>query len=134
MKRFLRPWLGMLLILVLCWWARSVLMEGQQVAFFCQDGGKALVCTLRSGIERVFYSNPLCYLILALGTAAILTRRALIAELTIYLGIAALMLHNSGEHQAAEFTATGFLLSVLTLLRLQFSQYRRQHGPGDCQT
>jgi hypothetical protein len=113
------PWLLILAILSLSWWARRQLIEEQQLAFFCESGGQTLACRTHSLIAKIFYdNNAMGYLSLFLGALSVISRSGFIGQCAGMIGIAALVLHNG------EYAAAGFLLGVLTLARTQFEKRR----------
>ena len=112
------PWLLILIILCVSWWARRQLIEEQQLAFFCEGGGQSLACEAHRWLVSIFYnSNAMGYVSLLLGGLAV-------GLLTGVIGIVSLVLHN------AEYAAIGFLLGALTLARSQFDASRAQHRPS----
>jgi hypothetical protein len=119
------PWLLILIILCVSWWARRQLIEEQQLAFFCEGGGQSLACEAHRWLVSIFYnSNAMGYVSLLLGGLAVLTRSGRLGLLTGVIGIVSLVLHN------AEYAAIGFLLGALTLARSQFDASRAQHRPS----
>ncbi|MCX7114004.1 MAG: hypothetical protein NTX45_28830 [Proteobacteria bacterium] len=122
------PWLLILAILCLSWWARSQLLEEQELAFFCQGGGQSLPCKLRGLIAKMFFQNGVGYFALFLGLVSAITRSGFMGLLAGIVGMASLILHD-----ALDFAAFGFLLGVLTLARAQFDEYRDQCRTGQQQ-
>jgi hypothetical protein len=119
------PWLLILVILCLSWWARRLLIEEQELAFFCEGGGQTLACRTHGLIAKIFYEHDgIGYFALFLGALAVIARSGLIGQWAGIIGIAGLILHNG------EYAAAGFLLGVLTLARAQFEDYRAQHRTG----
>lgn len=126
------PWLLILAVLSLSWWARSQFIERQELAFFCEGGAQTLECKTRWLIVKIFYGNGTGYFILFLGLMAAATRSGLVGLVAGVAGVAALLLHG-GDHANVDYAAVGFLLGVLTLARAQFDDYRAQHGAGQYQ-
>ncbi len=126
------PWLLILAVLSLSWWARSHFIERQELAFFCEGGAQTLECKTRWLIVKIFYGNGTGYFILFLGLMAAATRSGLVGLAVGVAGVAGLLLHG-GDHANVDYAAVGFLLGVLTLARAQFDDYRAQHGTGQHQ-
>ena len=126
------PWLLILAILGLSWWAKSQLIEEQELAFFCQGGGQSLPCKMRGFIAKIFIQNGVGYFALFLGLVSAITRSGFMGLLAGIVGMASLILHG-GDHAALDFAAFGFLLGVLTLARAQFDEYRDQCRTGQQQ-
>ena len=117
------PWLCILLILCLSFWARRQLLEEQQLAFFCEAGGQSLACTAHSWLATVFYgSYAVGYVGLLLGCCAQLARSSVFGLWAAMISSTGLVLNN------AEYAAAGFLLGVLALARAQFEHYRAEYG------
>lgn len=117
------PWLLILTILGLSWWARNHFVEAQEVAIFCQEGGQGFPCKLRELVEKIFIQSGIGYFVLLLGLVSTVTRSGLVGLLAGIVGVASLILHG-GNHAALDSAALGFLLGVLTLAREQFDEYR----------
>ncbi len=116
------PWLFILLLLSVGFWARRYFMEEQQLVFFCEAGGQSLACKTHWLLAKVFYeSYAVGYLSLLLGGLALLARSGMLGQGAAVIGSAGLVLNN------AEYAAAGFLLGVLVLARTQFEQYRAKH-------
>jgi hypothetical protein len=116
------PWLLILIMLCVSWWARRQLIEEQQLAFFCEAGGQTLACQAHRYLVLIFYNNDIMgYFTLLLGAIAVIARSGLIGLWAGIIGIASLILHNG------EYAAVGFLLGILTLARAQFDEGRAQH-------
>ena len=120
------PWLLILAILALSWWAKSQLIERQELAFFCGGGGQTLQCKMRWLIVIIFHSASIGFFALFLGLLSVITQSGFIGLMAGVVGVACLLLHG-GENAAVEFASLGFLLGVLTLARAQFDEYRAQH-------
>ena len=117
------PWLCILLLLSVGFWARRHLMEEDQLAFFCEAGGVSLACKTHWLLAKVFYeSYAVGYLSLLLGGLALLARSSVLGQCAALIGSAGLVLNN------AEYAAVGFLLGVLVLARTQLEQYRAKQG------
>ena len=117
------PWLCILLILCLSFWARRQLLEEQQLAFFCEAGGVSLACKTHWLLAKVFYeSYAVGYASLLLGGLALLARSGLLGQGAALIGGAGLVLNN------AEYAAVGFLLGILVLARAQLEEYRAKDG------
>ncbi len=121
------PWLLILATLGLSGWLRSQLIEQNELAFFCADGGQTLECKVRWLVEKSFNHLGLGYFALFLGLLSAITRSGLIGLLAGIVGMAGLMLY------CWDYAAVGFLLGVLTLARAQFDDYRAQHRAGQQQ-
>lgn len=118
------PWLLILTILGLSWWARSQLVEHEELAFFCGGGEQTLQCKIRLLIVKIFYNNGIGFFALFLGLLSVITRSGFIGLVVGVVGIACLVLHAVENTASVEFAAVGFLLGVLTLARSQFDEYR----------
>ncbi len=121
------PWLLILVSLLLSLWARSQLIEQNELGFFCDGGGQTGLCKLRWLIVQSFNTLGLGYFALFLGVLSTLTRSAFIGLLAGIVGVSGLVLY------CWDYSAVGFLLGVLTLARAQFDDYRAQHRPGQQQ-
>ncbi len=120
------PWLLILAILALSWWAKSQLIERQELAFFCGGGGQTLQCKMRWLIVMIFHSGSIGFFALFLGLLSAITLSGFIGLLAGVIGVACLLLHG-GDNAAVDFASLGFLLGVLTLARAQFDDYRTQY-------
>jgi len=119
-------WLLILIILALSWWAKSQLIEQQELAFFCQGGGQTLACKMRWLIVSIFHNSGIGFFVLFFGLLSAITRSGFIGLLVGVVGVACLLLHG-GDNASVDFASLGFLLGVLTLARAQFDEYRTQH-------
>ncbi len=120
----LLPWSLFLVTFCIAAWAKYQLVESRELSIFCHDGGRSLACDARSLFEQVFYNNLIGVAILGAGLLALALRSVTLAAATGVFGVAALVLHDSGSHQATEFPALGFLFAALTLARLQWAAGR----------
>jgi len=127
------PWLLILAILSLSLWARSQLIEKEELAFFCQAGGQTIPCKMRWLIVKIFHNSSIAYFALFMGLLSAVSRSGFIGLLAGIIGMAGLILHGGGDIAAPDLDATGFLLGVLTLARTQFNEYRTQHRTGQQQ-
>jgi len=119
------PWLFILLLLALSFWARRHLMEEQHLVFFCEAGGVSLACKTHWLLEKVFYASyAVGYVTLLLGGLALLARSSLLGQGAALIGSAGLVLNNT------EYAAIGFLLGLLVLARAQLEQYRAKDRAG----
>jgi len=115
-------------MLALATWARSQLIEQNELGFFCEGGGQSLACKIRWLLVQSFNHSGFGYFALFLGVLAVLTQSGLVGLGAGLVGMAGLVLYNW------DFSALGFLLGVLTLARTQLDDYRAQYRGGQQQT
>jgi len=122
------PWVAILFMLALSLWARSQLIEQNELGFFCDGGGQTLTCKIRWLVLQSFSHFGFGYFGLFLGLLATVTRSGFVGLLAGLVSMAGLVLYNW------DYAAVGFLLGVLTLARAQLDDYRTQYRNGQQQT
>lgn len=120
------PWLCVVALLAVSFWARGHLVENSELGFACQESAQTALCKAR-WLSTVFMAYPgTSYLVLFLGVLATITRSDHISFLACALGVVGLVVYAKNE----EAVGLGFLLGVLTLARAQLDEYRHQHRAG----
>jgi len=115
------PWLTILAMLAVAILVRSLLIEQNELGFYCDAGGVSTTCKIRWLIVQSFNHSGLGYFGLFLGLLAVVTRSGFIGLCAGLVSMAGLILYNW------DYSAVGFLLGALTLARAQWNDYREQH-------